>query len=87
MALIYNTVRGIANSIPVLFAKIGSIFLAFYFIGMLSGYWFASIGYTPFVLLIPVAALAVMWQKLDEGVLVLIILMAIAVMFPELFLL
>ena len=86
MSVLYNLMNGIANAIPVLLAKIGTFFLFIFTGGMVLGYFFASLGYGYFILLVPVVSMIVMWKKLDEGALVFVALMAIAFFFPELFL-
>lgn len=87
MTVIYKLMRWIKHTIPVLFAKIGTFFLFIFTIGMVAGYFFATLGYNYFILLVPVVAMVVMWQKLDEGALVFVALIAIAFFFPEFFML
>ncbi len=86
MGFVYRIASGMKRSIPALVAKVGSVFLLIFAVGMVVGFWFSSAGYPYFVLLIPIAGVAIMWQKLDEGLLVFIALMAIALLFPEFFL-
>ncbi len=85
MTLVYNLMKNIAKGIPVLLAKIGTVFLFLFTIGMFAGYFFATMGYSYFILLVPFVSMAVMWQKLDEGAMVFVALMAIAFLFPEIF--
>lgn len=77
--------RWLAKGVPALLAKIGSVLLFIFTVGMLLGYFFAVQGYNYFVLLIPFVSIAVMWHKLDEGAFVFIVLMVIALLFPEFF--
>ena len=85
MALVGNIVEGIKKTIPVIAAKVGSILLFFIIVGLFIGFWLAKQGYNFWVLALPVVALFVMWQKLDEGFLVLV-LSAVAIFgFPEFF--
>jgi hypothetical protein len=85
MTVIYNLMRRVKKTIPALVAKIGTFFLLIFTAGMVSGYFLAVLGYSYFILLVPVAAMAVMWQKLDEGAIVFVVLMATAFFFPEVF--
>lgn len=83
MAFVANLFNGIIKAIPSLVAKIGTVLLLIFTIGLVAGYAIAIAGITPFIFLIPVAAMFVMWYRLDEGVLVLIILTALVLFFPE----
>ncbi len=86
MSWIANLGNGLIKQIPVLFAKIGTVLIFILTVGMAAGYFFALSGYSYLILLVPVAGMAAMWQKLDEGTLVFIVLLAIAFLFPEFFL-
>lgn len=83
MTLVANFFNSVLKSIPVLIAKVGTILLLIFTVGMAAGYAVATISLTPLVFLIPVVAMLVMWYKLDEGVLVLLILTILVVFFPE----
>ena len=85
MGIVFNLMKAIKNAIPVIMAKIASTLLFIFAVGMVFGYWLSTIGYASFVLLIPFIAIAVMWYKLDEGALVFIVLMGLALFFPEIF--
>jgi hypothetical protein len=85
MAVVYRLMGGIVKGIPVLLAKVGTILLFVFTLGMLAGYFFAVMGYNQLILLVPIVSMVVMWQKLDEGALAFIALMAMAFFFPEFF--
>jgi len=86
MSYVLDIASGMTKNLPVLLAKFGTVLLIIFTIGLFAGYFFATAGYNYFILLVPIASIVVMWQKLDEGALVLIALLAIAVLFPEIFL-
>jgi len=86
MGLGSNVFGSLKKGIPILAAKVGSLFLIFIIIGMFAGFYFAANGYSPYVLLLPLFSLAVMWYKLDEGLIVFIVLLSFAYFFPEFFL-
>ena len=79
-----NFFNNLVKAIPALVAKIGTILLLLFTVGLVVGYFVATAAITPFVFLIPVAAMFVMWYRLDEGVLVLVLLGLLVVLFPEL---
>ena len=85
MSVVLNFINGIITQIPALLAKIGTVFLFIFTVGMFFGYFFATLGYSSFILVVPVLSMFVMWHKLDEGFLFFVVLMAIAVFFPEIF--
>jgi len=82
MSFAYNFFKGIAESIPVIVRKIGAVMLFFFSLGMLFGY-FVVANVSPIILLFPFIAMVVMWYDLDQGVLVFILLMLVALWFPE----
>ena len=86
MSRIANLGSGLINQIPLLFAKIGTVLLFILTIGMAAGYFFALSGYSYIILLVPIASMAVMWKKLDEGTLLFVVLLAVIFLFPEFFL-
>ena len=86
MSWIANFGSGLIRQIPVLFAKIGTVMLFILTVGMAAGYFFAISGYSYLIFIVPVASMAVMWKKLDEGTLVFAALLAVAFLFPEFFL-
>ena len=83
MTVVANFFSGVIKSIPMLIAKVGTILLLIFTIGMFAGYSIALISITPLVFLIPVLAMVIMWYELDEGVLVLFILTILVLFFPE----
>jgi len=85
MTIVANIFNNILKSIPILIAKVGTILLLIFTVGMAAGYALATMSITPFVFLIPVAAMFIMWYKLDEGVLVLLILTILIIFFPGVF--
>jgi len=78
-----NIFSGVFKAIPVLLLKAGTMLLLLFTIGMFAGYSIATLNITPVIFLIPVIAMLVMWYKLDEGVLILILLTLLVVFFPE----
>jgi hypothetical protein len=84
MTFVANLFNNILKAIPVLIAKVGTILLLIFTVGMAAGYALATMSITPLVFLIPLVAMFVMWYKLDEGVLVLLILSILIVFFPDL---
>jgi len=85
MTIVANIFNNILKSIPILIAKVGTILLLIFTVGMVAGYALATMNVTPFVFLIPVAAMFIMWYKLDEGVFALLILTVLVLFFPEIF--
>lgn len=85
MSIIYRFVKGITSAIPVILAKLGAVMLFFIGLGMLLGYYFGTGETHWWVLFIPFVAMAVMWRDLDEGVLVLLLLILVAFFVPDLF--
>jgi len=85
MGLIYSIGHFITSSIPAILAKLGSVMLLVFAAGMFAGYWFAQTGYSTIVLFIPLISILVMWQKLDEGAITFIGLIAVALLFPRFF--
>ena len=75
----------ILKAIPAILTKIGTILLLIFTVGMIAGYTVFAMSLSPLLFLIPVAAMAVMWYRLDEGVILLILLALLVVFFPELF--
>jgi len=74
----------VIQSIPVLATKIGTVLLFIFTLGLLAGYYISASGISPALFLIPIAAMLVMWYKLDEGVFVLVLLTILVLFFPEL---
>ncbi|MFA4855389.1 MAG: hypothetical protein WC634_02245 [archaeon] len=85
MTVVANFFGKIIKAIPALVAKVGTVLLLIFTIGMVAGYALALGAITPAIFLIPIVAMAVMWYRLDEGVLILILLTAIILLFPEIF--
>jgi len=83
MTWVANFFNNVLKSIPVLLAKVGTVLLFIFTAGLLGGYFVAIAGINPLIFLIPVVAMVVMWYKLDEGVLVLLLLTLVVVFFPE----
>ena len=83
MTLIANFFNRLAKAIPALVAKIGTFLLLIFTLGLLAGYFVATAGISPVLFLIPVAAMFVMWYRLDEGVFLLVVLTVLVVFFPD----
>ncbi len=75
----------IVKAIPIILTKIGTILMLIFVVGMIAGYLVFAMGLTPAIFLIPIVAMFVMWYRLDEGVLLLILLALLVIVFPELF--
>ncbi|MDD5163196.1 MAG: hypothetical protein PHD95_03230 [Candidatus ainarchaeum sp.] len=86
MSFLGDFIAGAKKAIPVLAAKVASVLLFFAIIGMFAGFWLAKQGYSIWALALPIIALFVMWQKLDEGFLVLILGAVLLFVAPEFFL-
>jgi hypothetical protein len=83
MAYVYNFFKGILKSIPVILAKIGTMLLFIFTLGLFAGYLIAVLHISPLLLAVPVISMFVMWYRLDEGFLLLVILAAIIIFFPQ----
>lgn len=83
MSHVENFFSRILKSIPVIATKIGTVLVFLFTIGLVGGYYIATTGTTPTLFLIPLAAMIIMWYKLDEGVFVLILLTILVLFFPE----
>jgi len=83
MTVIANFFNNLVKAIPVLVAKVGTILLLIFTLGLFGGYAVALTGITPFIFLIPIVAMLIMWYKLDEGVFVLILLTLLVIFFPD----
>lgn len=84
MSHVENFFGRVIQSIPVLATKIGTVLLFIFTVGLFAGYYISSSGTSPALFLIPVAAMFIMWYKLDEGVFVLVLLTILVLFFPEL---
>jgi uncharacterized protein YacL len=83
MGQVANFFSRIIKSIPVLLAKVGTIILLIFTAGLFTGYLIAVLHLSPILLAVPVISMFVMWYKLDEGVLVLLLLGTIVIFFPQ----
>ncbi len=83
MSFVVDTGKGIVNAVPVIIAKIGTVLLFIFSMGLITGYMIAFYHISPLFLFIPFVAMIVMWKKLDEGVLALIILIILAAFFSD----
>ncbi len=84
MTVVANFFNRLAKAIPALVAKVGTILLLIFTVGMLAGYAMSVVGATPFLFAIPIVAMFVMWYRLDEGVFLLLLLSLLVVFFPDL---
>lgn len=84
MTVVANFFNRLVRAIPALVAKVGTILLLIFTVGMLAGYAMSVMGVTPFLFVIPIVAMFVMWYKLDEGVFLLLLLSLLVVFFPDL---
>jgi len=83
MTFVANFFNSIFKAIPVLLVKVGTILLLIFTVGMFAGYAVAVLSITLFIFLIPILAMLVMWYKLDEGVILLLVLSLLVVFFPD----
>lgn len=74
---------GIFKIAPIFLLKAGTFLVLLFTVGMAAGYAVAVFGITPGIFLVPVAAMLIMWYRLDEGVFVLILLILLVIFFPE----
>ncbi len=84
MAFVANFFSGIVKAIPLLLVKIGTFLLLIFTVGMFAGYVMATLHLSPLLLAIPVIAMFVMWYRLDEGILLLVLLLLAVLLFPQL---
>ncbi|MCD6434635.1 MAG: hypothetical protein J7L14_03410 [Candidatus Diapherotrites archaeon] len=82
MGATYDLFKKIADTFPVLKEKTGTVLLLFFTFGMLFGYMLSRTGNATF-LLGPLIAKAFMWRDLDEGFLVFLLFLVIAIFFPQ----
>ena len=78
MGFVSDFIEGTKKAIPGIAAKVGSFLLFIFALGMLFGYFIVAQKGAIF-LLVPIISMSVMYYKLDEGTLVFILLMAIAI--------
>lgn len=83
MGFVIDFLQGAVKSIPTILTKIATVLLGLFTFGLFIGYALAIYGFQPQYLLIPVIAMLVMWYKLDEGFLFLILLMLAAIFYPS----
>ena len=83
MTVVATFFNRLARAIPALVAKVGTILLLIFTVGMLAGYAMSIMGVTPFLFVIPIVAMFVMWYRLDEGVFLLLLLSLLVVFFPD----
>jgi hypothetical protein len=80
MGFVNDFFQGTKKAIPAIAAKIGAFLLFVFILGMLYGYFIAGKGPGEWYwLLVPVVAMIVTWQKLDEGYLLFFALLLIAI--------
>ncbi len=86
MGWVSSFLEKLKNTFPFIATKFVSFLFILIIIGMLIGFLAAKSGYSAAIFIIPLAALSVMWYKLDEGFLVLIVFLILFYLFPNLFL-
>ncbi len=82
MTVVANFFGRLIKAVPVLIAKVATFLLLLFTLGLFSGYAIATMHLSPALLAIPVVAMFVMWYRLDEGVLVLVLLGLLVLFFP-----
>lgn len=83
MGVVFDLILKLAKAVPVLIQKIMTIMLLVFTLGLFIGYSMASAEQAMTVFLIPIVAMLVMWHKLDEGVLVLVLLLIAVFFYPN----
>lgn len=79
MSVINDFFQGTKKAIPAIAAKIGAFLLFVFTLGMAFGYFIALKGPDQWYwLLVPIVAMFVTWQKLDEGYLLFFALLLLA---------
>ena len=84
MGIFYNFFKGVVDGIPVLLRKIGSVLIAFFFIGTLFGYYLYMTQMSVIYFILLALTIPVMWRDLDQGVLLFIVVLMIPWIFPGL---
>jgi len=79
MGSVYNIAKSILNAIPAIMEKIGSVMLFIFGLGAIFGYLIAAYNKPALFLLAPFASILVMWHDLDEGFLLFIFLLLLAI--------
>ena len=77
MGVVNEFITGVKKAIPEIARKIGTVFLFIFFLGALFGFTAAT--KSPLFLFVPLIAMMITYYKLDEGILVFIILTLIMV--------
>ncbi len=83
MGFVFDFLQGIAKAIPVLISKIVTVLLGLFTAGLFLGYWLSVAGVPAYYLLLPLGVMALMWYKLDEGFLALLLLVIAAIFYPN----
>ena len=83
MSFVYDIGKGLADSIPEIAAKIGSVLVFFFACGMLLGYWAGGMALNPIIFIGLLLVMAIMWDNLDIGVLLFVLFIALVVFFPN----
>ena len=78
MGFVKDFIEWSKKAIPSIAAKIGTFLLFIFALGMFFGYFIVA-QKGAIYLLVPIVAMAVMYYKLDEGILVFVLLLAVAV--------
>ena len=84
MGIIADFFKNTLKAIPIIASKIGTFVLLTYALGMLYGIYIIARGLNPIYFLVPVISIAAMWEDFGWGVMIFIILTAIAILNPNL---
>ena len=78
MSHINDFFQGVSASFEWIKAKIGTVLLVVFIIGMFAGRHFALNDFSIYFYLAPILAIPIMWRDLDEGAFALAVFFAIA---------
>ena len=86
MGHVYDFFKGIADGIPVLARKIGAVIISFFAMGIILG-WYLATSDANYLIFIPAifAVIFWMWNDLDEGFLIFLLFLLVAIFFPTIF--
>lgn len=78
MGLVNDFITYLKKAIPSLVKKVGTFLLFVFLLGVFFGYFIVA-NKGPIYLLVPLISMAVMYYRLDEGVLVFVLLIAFSI--------
>lgn len=84
MGIVADFFKDVLKGAQIIVKKVGSFVLLSYVLGMLYGIYIFTFGLNAIYFLVPIVSLAIMWEDFGWGVMVFIILTAIAILNPNL---